>query len=141
MATERTRIPVLIGLVLALPVPISLLVPISAQAAGSQEAKDTLTPKAVAFVRTLAKGDFETAEANFTEQMKQAAPPQKLREIWQRLLDQGGSFQDTGDSKTIVNGTYTTVVVKTDFKSRALGIAVTFDSAQRIAGMHFVPPP
>jgi Protein of unknown function (DUF3887) len=135
MTTDRRRTSVLIGPALA------LLVAIVAQAAGVHGIKGSLVPKAVSFVRTLAKGDFKAAEADFTDQMKQAAPPAKLGEIWQRLISQLGPFQDTGDSRTAVQNGFTTVVVKTDFKSRALGIAVTFDSAQRIAGMHFVPPP
>jgi uncharacterized protein len=136
MATDRRRTSVVIGLALA------LLVPVAALAAGDQAAKEgSLVPKAVAFIRALAKGDFESAEADFTDRMKQAAPPEKLREIWQRLLSQVGSFQDTSDSKSVFRNGNTTVIVKTDFKSQALGIAVTFDSAQRIAGMHFVPPP
>ncbi|MGA7538079.1 MAG: DUF3887 domain-containing protein [Steroidobacteraceae bacterium] len=135
MTTDRSRTSVVIGLALA------LLVPIAAQGAGGQAAKGSLVSKAVSFVRTLAKGDFNAAEADFTDQMKQAAPPAKLGEVWQRLISQVGPFQDTGDSKTVVQNGFTTVVVKTDFKSRAIGIAVTFDSAQRIAGMHFVPPP
>lgn len=135
MTTDRRRTSVVIGLALA------LLVPLAAQAAGGQAANGSLVPEAVSFVRTLAKGDFKAAEADFTDQMKQAAPSAKLEEIWQRLISQVGPFQDTGDSKTVVQNGFTTVVVRTDFKSRALGIAVTFDSAQRIAGMHFVPPP
>ena len=135
MTTDRRRTSVVIGLALV------LLVPFAARAAGSQAAKGSLVPEAVSFVRTLAKGDFKAAEADFTDQMKQAAPPAKLGEVWQRLISQVGPFQDTGDSKTVVQNGFTTVVVRTDFKSRALGIAVTFDSAQRIAGMHFVPPP
>ncbi|HEY6515928.1 MAG TPA: DUF3887 domain-containing protein [Steroidobacteraceae bacterium] len=134
MATDRRRTPVLIGLVLA------LLVPLAARAAG-RAAKESLVPKAISFVQTLAKGDFKAAEADFTDQMKQAAPPAKLAELWQGLISQVGPFRNTGDSKTVVQNGFTTVVVKTDFQSRALGIAVTFDSAQRIAGMHFVPPP
>ncbi|HUA22496.1 MAG TPA: DUF3887 domain-containing protein [Steroidobacteraceae bacterium] len=134
MTTDRRRTSVVFGLALALLVPV-------AQAAGDQAAKGSLVPEAVSFVRALAKGDFEAAEADFTDQMKQAAPPAKLGEVWQRLISQVGPFQDTGDSKTVVQNGFTTVVVRTDFKSRALGIAVTFDSAQRIAGMHFVPPP
>jgi hypothetical protein len=135
MTTDRRTTSVVICLALA------LLVPIAAHAAGGQAANGSLVPKAVSFVRTLAKGDFKAAEADFTNQMKQAASPAKLGEIWQRLISQVGPFQDTGDSKTVVQNGFTTVVVNTDFKSRALGIAVTFDSAQRIAGMHFVPPP
>ncbi|MBW4053093.1 MAG: DUF3887 domain-containing protein [Proteobacteria bacterium] len=135
MTTDRKRTSVVIGLALA------VLAPFAATAAGGQAAKGNLVPKAVSFVRTLAKGDFKAAEADFTNQMKQAAPPSTLGEVWQRLISQAGPFQDTGDSKTVVQNGFTTVVVKTDFKSRALGIAVSFDSAQRIAGMHFVPPP
>ena len=135
MTTDRKRTSVVIGLALA------LLVPVAARTADGQGAEASLVPKAVSFVRTLAKGDFKAAEADFTDQMKQAAPPAKLGEAWQRLISQVGPFQDTGDSKTVVQNGFTTVVVKTNFKSRALGIAVTFDSAQRIAGMHFVPPP
>ncbi len=113
----------------------------AARAAGGQAPKRSLVPKAAAFVRTLAQGDFKTAEADFTDQMKQAAPPATLGEVWKRLIGKVGPFQGIGDSKTVQENEYTTVIVKADFKSRALGIAVTFDSAQRIAGMHFVPPP
>jgi hypothetical protein len=134
MATDVRR-TILIGLALA------LLVPVAAPAAGDRGTRESLVPKAVAFVRTLAKGDFEAAEADFTDQMKQEVPPAKLRAIWQGLLNAIGPLQDTGDGKVDVQDGYTTVVVRGDFKSRALGIAVTFDSAQRIAGMHFVAPP
>lgn len=73
--------------------------------------------------------------------MKQAAPPEKLRQIWQSLLDQAEPFENTGDSKIVDQGGYTSVIVRANFKTRALGIAITFDSAHRIAGMHFVPSP
>ncbi|MGH8320074.1 MAG: DUF3887 domain-containing protein [Steroidobacteraceae bacterium] len=134
MPTDVRR-AIMIGLALA------LLTPVAAPAAGGQGTQASLVPKAVAFIRTLAKGDFEGAEADFTDQMKQEVPPAKLREIWQGVLNNLGPLQDTGDSKTEVKDGYTVVVVRGDFKSRALGIAVTFDSAQRIAGMYFVAPP
>ena len=135
MTTDRRRTSVVISLALA------LLVPFAAQAAGTAAATGSLVPKAVSFIQTLAKGDFKAAETDFTDQMKQAAPPAKLAEVWQRLISQVGPFQGTGDSNTVVQNGFTTVVVKADFKSQALGIAVTFDSARRIAGMHFVSPP
>ena len=135
MTIDRRRAAAVTGLALA------LLVSMAAYAAGDHATQGSLVPKAVAFVRTLAKGDYQAAEADFTDQMKQAAPPEKLRGIWEGVLSQFGAFQDTGATNTVVQYGLTTVVVKTDFKNRALGIAVTFDSAQRIAGMHFVPPP
>lgn len=119
----------------------ALLLPVGAPAAGAGDANMTLTSRAVAFVRMLAAGSFAAAEAQFTGQMRQAAPPAKLREIWSGVESQVGAFQGTGDTRTVVEGGYTTVIVRTDFKQQALGIALAFDSAQRIAGMHFVPPP
>ena len=122
-------------------IALAFLSGLAAQPAGAQQAKENLVSTAVAFVHTLAKGDFKAAEVDFNGEMKQAAPPEKLREIWQKVLDQIGPFQDTGETHTVVQGGYTTVIVRSDFKSEALGIEVSFDSAGRIAGMHFVPPP
>ena len=126
---------------LAMGLAVALVVSIVARPAGAQAAKDSLAAEAVAFVQTLAAGHFKAAEMDFTEQMKQAAPPQKLSEIWQRLLGQVGAFQRAGRTEIVPQGEYTFVIVRTDFKSRALGIRVVFDSAGRIAGMQFVPPP
>lgn len=126
----------LIGLALV------LLVPFTALAAGDQAPKEgSLVPKAVAFIQTLVKGDFDGAEADFTDPMKQAAPPEKLREAWQGLLSQAGAFLATHDSKTILQDGSTIVIVRTSFRREVIGIAVAFDSAQRISGVHFVPPP
>lgn len=135
MSQNIRQIPLVFGLMLA------LLLPAAALAAGKQEAQSPLALKAVAFVRTLAQGQFTAAESDFTGQMKQAAPPQRLGEVWQQLISRVGPFQGTGDSKTVVREGLTTVIVRADFKNEAIGIAVTFDSASRIAGMHFVPPP
>jgi hypothetical protein len=133
MATERRTIAPVIGIALA------LLLLLTARAADAGKAG--LVPAAVAFVHTLAQGDCTAAEADFTGQMKQAAPPDALGRVWKRLLNQVGPFQGTGRTRTVVQGGYRTVIVKADFKTRSLGIAVTFDSDRRIAGMHFVPAP
>ena len=135
MTTDRRNVS------LTVVFAIALLLPIAGQVARGQEANATLTSRAIAFVHMLAQGNFDGAEADFTDQMKQAAPPTKLSEVWTGVQSQAGPYQGTGDAKTVVKGGYTTVVVATRFKLQAIGIAVTFDSAQKIAGMHFVPPP
>jgi hypothetical protein len=135
MTTDRRKVSVTIVFAIA------FLLPLAAQVAGGQEANATLTSRAIAFVRMLAQGNLDAAEADFTDQMKQAAPPSKLREIWTGVQSQAGPFQGTGNTRTVVQGGFTTVVVGTNFKLQALGIAVAFDSSQKIAGMHFVPPP
>ena len=113
----------------------------AAQIAGGQEANATPIAKAIAFVSMLAQGNFDGAGADFTDQMKQAAPAAKLREFWSGVQSQAGAFQNTGDTSVVVQGGYTTVIVRTNFKLQAVGIALAFDSAGKIAGMHLVPPP
>ena len=135
MLTKVTRLPLIVSLLLA------LMATVAARAAGAQQANASLVSRAVAFVRTLAQGEFQTAEADFTEQMKQGLPPQRLAAVWQQVLSQAGPFQDTGNSTTAVQAGYTIVVVRADFKSRALGIEVAFDPERKIAGVHFVAPP
>ena len=135
MSKNIRQVPFILALAMALLSPVALL------AADTQVAPPALAQKAIAFVHTMARADFKTVEMDFTDQMKQAAPPEKLGELWQTLLNQAGSFLGTGDSKSVVQGSYTTVNVRTNFKHEAIGIAVSFDSASRIVGMHIVSPP
>lgn len=135
MVTDRRKLPVIIAFA------VTFLLPIAAQAAVGQRATATLTSRAITFVRTLVKGNFDAATTDFTSQMKQAVSPATLRNIWKSVLNQVGSFQNTSDCKIVVQGGFTTVIVKANFRLRPLLIAVTFDSAQKIAGMHFAPAP
>jgi len=125
----------------AIALAAALLIPVAAPAAGSAQTGASLTSRAAAFVHELAKGEFKSAEAGFTGQMKQAVAPGKLRETWRALVKRFGAFRKTGTLKTVVQGGYTTVIVATDFKARALGFAVSFDPAKRIAGVHIVRAP
>lgn len=111
----------------------------AAIAAGSPTTDTALTGKAEALVHNMAKGDFSAAEANFTVQMKQAAPPQKLQQIWNALVVQGGAFQKTTSTKTIREGGYTSVIVNTEFTRQTVGLAITFDNSGKIGGLHLLP--
>ena len=120
---------------------LALLLPFAIHAAGDQAANGNLVPKALVFVQTLAKGNFNAAEADLTHQMKQTAPPTKFGKLWQKMISRFGAFQGTGNTKTVVKNGLTTVIVEVIFKKQALGFALTFDSTQKIALVHFVSPP
>ncbi len=120
---------------------LALLAPVPASHAGTRPAADHSIASAEAFIQTMARGHFRRAEADFTNQMKQAAPPRKLRHLWTLLVRHGGPFQRTATTRTVHEEGYTVVIVRTDFKKRPIGLAVAFDSARRIAGLHLVPPP
>ena len=134
MNTHATR-PALIVIALALLglAPLSCL-------AGTPTGGG-LSAVAQAFIHTLAQGRFDKAEGDFTLQMRRAAPEDQLRQMWQSLLRHGGAFQKTGSTRTVRKDGYTTVIVRTEFKKRSIGLAVSFDSSGHIAGLHLVPPP
>ncbi|MGB9430310.1 MAG: DUF3887 domain-containing protein [Gammaproteobacteria bacterium] len=116
-----------------------LLSPTLALAAADASVNSALVAKAETFVHSMASGNFTAAEADFTDQMKQAAPPLNLKQVWGMLVQQAGAFQKTDKTETVITNGYTSVIVNTEFKDKTLGIAITFDSAGKIAGMHFVP--
>lgn len=119
---------------------LALLASASSLAAPSP-ATDAAAAAAKAFVETMAQGHFNRAEADFTAQMKQAAPPEKLRQLWKALIRHGGAFEKTGTTRTMHKDGYTAVIVRTEFKKSPIGLEVAFDSAHRIAGLHLVRPP
>lgn len=114
---------------------LALLAPLSALHAATPPATNSVVASARTFVETMAQGHFEKAEARFTSQMKRAAPPYRLQQLWASLVRQNGAFQKVGDHELV------TVIVKVVFKNRPVDLAVTFDSAHRIAGVHLAPPP
>ncbi|MGH8283701.1 MAG: DUF3887 domain-containing protein [Gammaproteobacteria bacterium] len=108
-------------------------------AAGSTSVTGTDVTKAEAFVHMLAKGDYTTAEAEFTDQMKQGLPADKLKTVWVQLLTQVGVYTGTGETETATIRGDTVVLVKTKFKEVALWAQIAFDKSGKIAGLYFRP--
>ncbi len=122
-------------------VAMALLASLSVSQAAAPPTADPSVTSAETFIQTMAQGHFKKAEANFTDQMKQAAPPDKLRDLWSKLTRHFGAFQKTSGHKTAVKDGYTVVVGGADFKNRTIGLQVAFDSAREIAGLYVVPAP
>ena len=118
---------------------LALLASANSLAASAPAADPVASAKA--FVETMAQGHFTRAEADFTAQMRQAAPPAKLRQLWKALIRHGGAFEKTGATRTMHEDGYTAVIVRTEFKKSPIGLEVAFDAADRIAGLHLVRPP
>ncbi|MDE2139730.1 MAG: DUF3887 domain-containing protein [Gammaproteobacteria bacterium] len=131
MSTARIRLS-------AALIALLLTIPVMASAADAAPVHNNLVAKAEAFVQNMAKGDFTAAEADFTAQMQQAAPADKLQGIWQALVLQGGAYQKIAGTKTVNQGGYASVIVNTQFKNQTIGLLVTFDSSGKIGGMHLV---
>ncbi|MGH8293509.1 MAG: DUF3887 domain-containing protein [Gammaproteobacteria bacterium] len=132
MFTDKNRLALFVGILALFGASVCF-------AGARTPAESDYTATAVTFINSMAKGDFSAAETNFTDQMKQAAPPDKLKGIWDGIILQAGAFQKTGATKIVHAGGYTTVIVDTKFKNKIIGFAVTFDSFGKIGGLHLVP--
>lgn len=87
---------------------------------------------ATAFVDQLAKGEHQAAAQGFTDQMKQAAPPESLQKAWTSMQDQFGAFQRRGSTRT--EGPLTYVFGTAEFERGTQGVRAIFDPAGQVAG-------
>jgi hypothetical protein len=97
------------------------------------------TPLAKEFINLLSGENYSKAVAMFDEKMKEVLPEGKLKEIWQSLLAQAGSFKTQGGIRTDKVQNYDVIFVTCEFEKAALEAKVVFDSTAKIAGLFFVP--
>ncbi|HEX6903507.1 MAG TPA: DUF3887 domain-containing protein [Thermoanaerobaculia bacterium] len=102
-----------------------------ALSAQTSPAKDAATI-ATTFVDQLAKGELQTAVQSFTDQMKQAAPPESLQKAWTSMQEQLGAFKRRGSTRT--DGPLTYVFGTAEFERGTQGVRVIFDPAGQVAG-------
>ncbi|MHB1457512.1 MAG: alpha/beta hydrolase [Armatimonadota bacterium] len=91
------------------------------------------------FVTDLSKGDYASAESQFAAIVAKDMPESKLKETWQMLETQIGSFQQLTGTRTIRAGGYDGVVVACKFEKSELDIKLFFDASGKISGLWFVP--
>ena len=114
---------VLLSLLLAFPSALSAQAP--------PAAKDASTI-ATTFVDQLAKGDFQAGAQSFTDQMKQAAPPEALQKAWTSMQGQLGAFKRRGSTRT--EGPLTYLFGTAEFEQGTQGVRVIFDPAGQVSG-------
>lgn len=120
---------------LLIPILLALPCTLSAQAPPAQpEPSPAKDPTAIAnaFVDQLAKGDLQAASLSFTEQMKQAAPPESLQKAWTSMQEQLGSFKRRASTRT--EGPLTYLFGTAQFEMGTQGVRVIFDQAGKVAG-------
>jgi len=98
-----------------------------------------LTSQAKKFLTLLSGGDYKTAEGMFDEAMKSAVPEQKLKETWQALQTQFGSFKEHGSVRKENIQDHEVVFVTCRFEKTSLDSQIAFDKEGLIAGLYFIP--
>ena len=102
---------------------------------------DELTAKAQEFVQSISGGDPAKAFDTMNEPMRQALPPDALRQLWTGLQGQTGPFGGlTGQVKTAVEEGYSSVYLEGKFERTPLWFKIVYDKEQ-VAGLQFVPGP
>jgi pimeloyl-ACP methyl ester carboxylesterase len=83
------------------------------------------------------KGDFESAAGSFAEDVKKAAPAAKLKEVWDGLTAQVGSYQHQIGTFTTQVQDYQMVTVTCQFEKDAIDILVSLDQQGLVRGFTF----
>ena len=98
-----------------------------------------LISKANYFVTLLEKEAFNEAAKDFDARMAAALPADKLREVWQQIQAQAGSFKEKTATRTEKKGAYDIIYVLCTFEKTNLDVKIVFGKDQKIAGLFFVP--
>jgi len=91
------------------------------------------------FVERLAKSDFSAAVKEFDVTMTNAAPPDKLKQIWESLVADVGPLKTRLSTRTERLGEYDAVFVTCQFEKTKLDVKVVFNRSKQISGLFFVP--
>lgn len=100
-----------------------------------------LISMAKSFVESLEKGDYEAAVENFDETMIKAAPPEKMKQVWETVISQAGKLKQQKGIRTESLPKYDVVYITCEFEKITLDIKVVFNKKKQIAGQFFTQPP
>lgn len=95
---------------------------------------------AVKFLDQVAAGNYQAATSAFTDDMKAAAPAEKLAEIWTSLQSQLGAFKKRTGLRTEKQGPFDFVLATTEFEHATVDLKVVLDASGHIGGFFIVPP-
>lgn len=124
------------------PLPPEDLVPparTSAPSSGGSETRPEFA-RAESLLQKLVRGEFEEAVREFDATMGAALPPQRLREIWNGLIAQVGSFKSVDERRSRVLDGLLTVDLISTFEAVRLLVRVVESPDGKVSGLWFLPP-
>jgi len=98
-----------------------------------------LHEKAKAILACFAKEDYTGITKYFDETMKKKLPPEKLKEVWNMLNQQAGTYIKPSAIEDTIYQQYRIVYITCIFQNAKLKLKTVFNSEGQIAGLFFVP--
>ena len=108
----------------------------SSHALGAEE----ISIVAEQFVEFMNNQDFTSPFKLFDETMKKTLPPDKLKEVWDSLVEKIGRLKFKGMDRIQKIDEYDAVFVKCRFERGEIDTKVVFDRNKKISGLFFLPP-
>ncbi|HEY3416084.1 MAG TPA: SdpI family protein [Armatimonadota bacterium] len=132
--------PAQLRVVAILTVLLMLLLPVAALVAKSSSSPAVdITPRAIALVNAISKGDYPLVERDFDGRMRAALPPEKLRAVWEETAARNGPFRRTDGTRIEKHWPFTAVIVTTEFTRASVDIKVVFSPAGKVSGLWLSP--
>jgi len=103
------------------------------------QGNSVIISKAVHFINLLSEGKYTEATLNFDSRMQQALPAEKVKQVWQNLQAQAGSFKGQLSARSAERGNYRIIFVPCAFENANLDAKIIFNPNDQIAGLFFVP--
>jgi dienelactone hydrolase len=122
---------------------VSLIATVAVCLIAGRAAAQTPQDRALAAAHMLNEGRFADLAQQFTPQMAQGLPPDRLAQTWQSIVAQTGPLRGTGTPRQTQQGPFTVVTVPLNFDRGTLDLALSFQDG-RIAGLFIrpaAPPP
>lgn len=94
---------------------------------------------AVNFVNRLVLQKYEEASLEFDEPMNAMFNTEKLKETWEKYVQDAGSLIQINPTKTAKIDEYTTVLVQCEFQLLKINVQVVYNKQNQISGLSFTP--
>lgn len=109
--------------------------------AGTAPAKEKSpgSEKGKLLVIKLTSGLFDAVIAEFDAKMKQALPLDKLKKTWAAVEGNAGKFKKIIEAKSGPYQHYRITLVTCQFEKGKVNIQWVFDTANKVAGLTFLP--
>jgi hypothetical protein len=85
------------------------------------------------------KEDFAGVAKDFDETMKKQLPPEKLKEVWNMINQQAGTYIKPSTMEDTIYQQYRIVYITCIFQNAKLKLKTIFNTECQVAGLFFVP--